>query len=64
MAMLVENCWKKASDVSVTCIELTDFHVRSASYSCSAAAKVAIYQGYSFGLDQEGRKEAKEVRFH
>ena len=46
--MLEENCWKKASEVVVTWIEPRDCHVRSASYNCSATAKVDRYQGCRF----------------
>ena len=39
------NCWKKASDVEVTLSEPMLSQVLRASYSCSATAKTARYQG-------------------
>jgi hypothetical protein len=61
--MVAENCWKKASEVGVTWIEPTEFHVRSASYNSSATANVDRYQGCKFALDQEGRKKTKRGTF-
>ena len=62
--MLVENCWKKASEVSVTWIEPMDLQVRSASYNCSATANVDRYQGCIFAFDQEGRMKKKNDEVH
>ena len=40
------NWLKKSSEVLVTRIKPTNSHVRSASYNCSATARVDRYQGY------------------